>query len=138
MDHHILVVDDAPDWREMLAGLIADVYPMFTVITVASLEEAKRQLARYKFELAIIDIRLDESDEDNTDGLDLTEYIKVNYNEIRVLIITSYANLDTVKRALQPTPSGLRLAADYVEKDKLTYELLPRISAILGESATDA
>jgi CheY-like chemotaxis protein len=133
MSKAVLVVDDVSDWRIMVAGLIEDIYPDCTVVTAASQAEAKKQLVQYSFDLAIIDIRLNESDKQNTEGLDLMEFIRSRYDQTQVLIITSYPNLETVKKALRPNQSGLRPAVDYLEKDKFHEELLPRISAILGE-----
>ncbi len=132
MSHTILIVDDAPDWRAMLAGLVQDVFPAVQVVTAASMDEAKTQLTQDEFKLAIIDIRLDESDEGNIDGLTLAEFIRIHYPQTQALIITGYANLETVKQAMQPDQTGFRLVVDYVEKDKLNAELLPRISTILG------
>ncbi len=134
MSPTILIVDDASDWREMLAGLIGDVFAEIRVVTAASIDEAKTHLAKNNIELAIIDIRLDESDEGNIDGITLAEFIRANYTQTQALIITGYANLETVKRAMQPDEMGSRLVIDYVQKDKLNTELLPRISAALGES----
>jgi DNA-binding NtrC family response regulator len=133
MSHTILVVDDAPDWRTILAGLIHDVHPEIQVITAASLDEAKALLAQHTFDLAIIDIRLDESDEENAEGLDLMEFICAHYPRTPSLVVTGYANLDTVRRAMHPDRSGARLAVDYIEKDKIHSELLPRLSAIVGK-----
>jgi DNA-binding NtrC family response regulator len=132
MSHAILIVDDAADWRATLAGLLRDVYPDLQVMTAASLQEAKTQLDEYHFDLAVIDIRLDESDEDNTEGLELMEFIFQHHPGTPSLIITGYANLDTVRRAMQPDETGARRAADYIEKDKIHSELLPRVSDILA------
>ncbi len=132
---HILIVDDGIDWREMLADLIKEIYPMFQVATAASVDEAKSFLETEDIVLAILDIRLDERDERNTEGLTLMEFIHNTYPQIQVLIITGYANLDTVRRAMQPNQAGVRLAHDYVEKDKIQTELLPRISTMLGVSS---
>ncbi len=134
MSHTILVVDDVSDWRDMLAGLIEDVYPKFKVVTASSIDEAKNQLTQHNFDLAILDVRLDESDESNTEGLVLMEFIRGHYTQLPVLIITGYPNLDTVRQAMRPGESGIRPAVDYLEKAKLNIELLPRISEILGES----
>lgn len=133
MSQTILIVDDAPDWREMLAGLIKDVFPELQVVTASSVDEAKTHLNGYPIALAILDIRLDESDEKNIEGLDLAEFIHGHYPETQALIITGYASLETVKRAMHPNKSGLRLAVDYVEKDKLTSELLPLVASILDK-----
>lgn len=133
MSHTILLVDDVQDWREMLSGLIRDVYTDIQVLTAASIDEAKTQLAQHNFDLAIVDIRLDESDENNTEGLELTTFIHKHHPHTQTLIITSYANLNTVRQAMQPNKAGIRLAKDYIEKDKLHTDLLPRIAAMLEE-----
>ena len=130
MSRSILVVDDAPDWREMLAGFIEDVYPKFKITTAPSMNEAKKHLTQQDFDLAIIDIRLDDSDEGNTEGLDLMEFIRKNYTKVQVLIVTGFANLETVKRAMRPDENGVRQATDYIEKDQIHAELLSKLSAI--------
>lgn len=131
MSQTILIVDDAPDWRHMLAGLLKDVYSDIQVVTAASIEEAKEFLAEHVCTLAIIDIRLDDSREDNVDGLYLAEHIKRKYPNTKSLIITGYANLDTVARALRPNSEGIRLADDYIQKDRLQQEFLARVAAVL-------
>ena len=133
MSHTVLIVDDAPDWRDQLAGLIGDVFPDIQVVLASSIEEAKTCVSKNSFELAIIDIRLDDSDEDNIDGLVLADFIRKHYAQTQTLIITGYANLETVKQAMQPDETGFRLVSDYVQKDSIAAELLPRLSAILGK-----
>jgi DNA-binding NtrC family response regulator len=128
----ILIVDDALDWRDILAGLIEDFYPDYVVVTAGSVEEAKDRLAQDTFDLAILDIRLDDSDEGNTQGLSLMEFIRQHHPHTPVFIITGYGNLDTVERAMRPNEAGVRLAVDYIEKDKVHTDLLPRVSALLG------
>jgi DNA-binding NtrC family response regulator len=134
MSHTILVVDDAADWRATLAGLIQDVYPDLAVMTAASSREALAHLAEGRFDLAIIDIRLDESDEQNIEGLELMEHILRYHPGTPALVITGYANLDTVRRAMHPDEMGVRAAVDYIEKDRIHFELLPRVSGILQRS----
>lgn len=128
----ILIVDDALDWRDIVAGLIRDFYPDYTIVTAGSIEDAKNRLAHHTFDLAILDIRLDDSDESNTEGLSLMEFIRQNHSHIPVFIITGYGNLETVERAMRPNEAGVRLAVDYIEKDKIHTDLLPHISVLLG------
>lgn len=131
MSQTILIVDDAPDWRYMLAGLLNDVYSDVDVRLAGSMDEAKKILAEHACVLAIIDIRLDDSREDNVDGLYLAEHVKKHHPNTKSLIITGYANLDTVARALRPNSEGIRLADDYIQKDRLQQEFLARVAAIL-------
>jgi DNA-binding NtrC family response regulator len=134
MTHTILIVDDAPDWRNMLAGLIGDVFSEIEIITASSMDEAKSCLDQHNFKLAIIDLRLDDSDEENVDGLELAEFIHTHYEQTQVLILTGYPSIETVKRAMQPDETGIRLAVDYIVKDNMNEELLTRISTILEEN----
>jgi DNA-binding NtrC family response regulator len=131
MSPKILIVDDAPDWRDILSGLIVDYHPKYTVVTAASVDEAKNKLAQDNFNLAILDIRLDDSDEGNTDGIVLMEFIRAYQSQTPVFILTGYGNLETVERAMQPNQAGVRLAVDYIEKGKVNTELLPRIAMLL-------
>jgi DNA-binding NtrC family response regulator len=130
----ILVVDDAPDWREMLAGFIRDMFPQIRVVTAESLQTAQRILADDHFDLAVIDIRLDEGDEHNTDGLALMDYIGMRHEGLQVIIITGYANIEAVKKAMRAGDLGIRPAIDFIEKDKIHLELLPRLKTILSRS----
>jgi len=72
--HRILVVDDLPDWRETLGGLLVDAG--YDILVACSYASALRLLAANHFDLAVLDIRLDETDDGNTDGLDLAAEIK--------------------------------------------------------------
>jgi DNA-binding NtrC family response regulator len=135
MTHTVLVVDDGPDWRNMLAGLLKDMFTDITVLTASSVEEAKDLLSGHSCSLAIIDIRLDESDEKNIDGLWLLEHVRKYYPDTNAIIITGYASIETVEQALQPDKEGVRLAIDYVEKSKVTTDLLPRVKEILENNS---
>jgi CheY-like chemotaxis protein len=70
----ILVVDDMPDVRATVSGLLLDAG--FDVTSASSKNEALRILRADQFNVAILDIRLDDTDEDNKDGLLLMHEIK--------------------------------------------------------------
>ncbi|MBI1881080.1 MAG: response regulator, partial [Chloroflexi bacterium] len=53
----ILVVDDLPDWRKTLSGILLD--EGYEVQTASSREESLRLLTAGRFHLAILDVRLD-------------------------------------------------------------------------------
>ena len=133
MSNMILIVDDVLDWCAMLGGLITDVYPSAEVITATSLEEAKHSLARHCYALAIIDIRMDDSDEHNEDGLVLMDLIHTQCNHTSVIIVTGYGSMETVKRSMLPDVSGMRPAVDYIEKSAVHHELIRRVGEILNE-----
>jgi len=126
----ILFVDDVADWRKMLSGLLSD--HGYEVKAVKSREEAQQALKEEPFALAILDKRLDETDEKNAEGLTLARYISENYPQMPVIILTGYGTQEDVAVAQKPDEKGKRLAAAFVEKDHLD-ELPDIIESILKE-----
>jgi two-component system nitrogen regulation response regulator NtrX len=127
--HRILVVDDVPDWRTTLSRLLTD--EGYEVQVAGSMESALVLLKTVAFDLALVDIRLDDSDETNVEGLDLADAIRRDWPTVKVLIITGYPTLETVERAMQPHGTGPKLAEGYIEKDR-SHELVKMIQQVLG------
>jgi two-component system nitrogen regulation response regulator NtrX len=112
--YRILVVDDLRDWRLTLRGLLAD--EGYEVEVAGSLPEALTFLESRSFDLALLDLRLDETDEDNTEGLTLADKIKKSWPGVKVIIITGYGTPKIMREALEPNVEGQSLVADYVPK----------------------
>jgi CheY-like chemotaxis protein len=110
----ILVVDDVEDWRKTLTGLLTD--EGYRVAAVGNRRSALEAVNTARFDLALIDVRLDESDEKNTAGLSLAEEIKKIQAGLPVIIITGYETTNSINRALKPDESGQVLAVDFVLK----------------------
>jgi CheY-like chemotaxis protein len=110
----ILVVDDVVDWQRTLSGLLTD--EGYQVVTVGDCGSALRAVKETKFDLAVIDIRLDEADEDNTAGLGLASDIKGFLTDLPVIIITGYETPEVIEGALKPSETGQTLAVDFVRK----------------------
>jgi DNA-binding NtrC family response regulator len=126
----ILFVDDVADWRKMLSGLLSD--HGYKVKAVESREEAQRALKEEPFALAILDKRLDETDEKNAEGLTLARHISENYPQMPVIILTGYGTQEDVTVAQKPDERGKRLASAFVEKTHLD-ELLDVVESVLKE-----
>ena len=120
----ILVIDDLADWREMVGGLLGDAG--YDVRVAANAKDALRLLQGSPYHVAIVDLRLDEADEDNQEGLILAEQMKRYLPELTILMLTGHANIDAVKQALQPREDGLRVAFDFIEKHEIS-KLLSKI-----------
>jgi CheY-like chemotaxis protein len=125
----ILVVDDVPDWRAMMAGLLSE--EGYHVKTAGSSSEALRLLVRERFHVAVLDVRLDETDEGNTEGLNLMLRTRDIDPSMAIIILTGYPTLDMVTEALRPDETGISPAFDFVEKDKISQDLLPGIKRAL-------
>lgn len=129
---NILVVDDSADWREMIGGLLAEAG--YYVQTAAEADEAMRLLRQYPYHVAIVDLRLDERDENNEEGLILAERMKDHLPELAIIMLTGHANIPAVKQALQPRESGSRIAFDFLEKHEIS-RLLPSINIAFAKAA---
>lgn len=129
----ILVVDDVEDWQKTLSGLLTD--EGYKVTTVGDRQAALEAIRANEFDLAVIDIRLDETDEDNTAGLSLAGEVKSILTDLPVVIITGYQTPETIARAMRPDEMGQTLAVDFVQKTD-AIELVDIVNRTLASSDT--
>src|SRR4029077_11655317 len=83
---------------------------------VRSFAEAVERLARKTYELALVDVRLQDGD-----GHDLLEQIRRTYPDTQVILVTGYGDADSALEALR---AG---ALDYLTKPLIDDELLMAI-----------
>lgn len=96
----ILIVEDYADWRELLSGLLQR--EGHQVEAVATLDEARGYFDSTRdLDLAILDIRLVETDEANEDGLRLLSEIQDRQSFTRVIMITGHGTMETQRRAFR-------------------------------------
>jgi DNA-binding NtrC family response regulator len=96
----ILIVEDFADWRELLKGLLQR--EGHRVEAVATLQQAREYLNRITdLDLAILDIRLVETDEANEDGLRLLAEIHAHKANTRVIMITGHGTMETQRKAFR-------------------------------------
>lgn len=126
----ILVVDDIGDWRITMRGMLQD--EGYRVQVAESSEKALAILEEQSFDLAVIDIRLDETNEDDTEGITLAKKIHKRWPLIKIIIITGYDTPGTLEEAMKPTPEG-RLVLDYILKKDTDSHLVSAIRRALGE-----
>lgn len=108
------MVDDLPDVRATLSGLLSD--EGYDVRSASSMGEALEMLAAEHFHVAVLDVRLDDTDEANKDGLLLMHEVKAKYPTIAVIILTGFADVKMVQEALQPNSEGIAPAFAFLEK----------------------
>ena len=128
-EHTILVVDDLSDVRATISGMLAD--EGYEVETAGSLTEALTLLKNGHFDLAILDVRLDEVDEDNIEGFDLAAEIRQHWPDMKIVLLTGYASISMVNRALRPDSQYKRLVDEFIEKSSIE-ELLEIVPGLLG------
>lgn len=113
----VLVVDDLPDWRYTLSGLLTDAG--FSVRSVSSAKEAIQAIKEEFFHVALLDVRLDESDEDNRDGIKLMHELKRNSPSVEIIILTGFADVSMIQEALNPNLQGASAAFCFLEKNHM-------------------
>jgi len=126
--HRILVVDDLADWRYTLMGLLVDAG--YDVLAADSYTSALGLLEAGRFDLAVLDMCLDETDGANKAGLDLAAEIRHRWPAVKVVILTGYGTPATMRQAMEPDVHGQVLAADYISKTQ-TEELVQVVWRVL-------
>ncbi len=126
----LLLADNDPDflatWKEFLeqAG--------YAVIPASNPAEAKQKLEIGGIDLAILDIRLQNDDDDrDLSGLVLARKAALSVPKI---ILTSYPTFEYVREALRPQldVDGLSVAVDFLEKREGPTALLSTVQDILA------
>lgn len=92
----LLIVDDQELY---LKSLEIALKKKFSVIIARNYDDAIHQLHQ-NVDIALIDIRLDENDDKNIDGLKILEWIKMNKPEISVFVMSAYREFSYAEQAL--------------------------------------
>jgi CheY-like chemotaxis protein len=106
-----------PDVRATLSGLLSD--EGYEVRSASSRVEALQLVDAGRFHVAVLDVRLDETDEDNQDGLLLMHEIREKDPSIAIIILTGYASIKMVRDVLQPDRDGVSPAFGFLEKSTI-------------------
>lgn len=110
----ILIVEDDLTFSLMLSTWLGK--KGFDVTSAASVKDAKQHLSDKDFELIISDLRLPDSD-----GIDLLQWVKVQNPLLPVIMMTSYADIQTAVKAMKLG------ASDYISKPVQPDLLLAKI-----------
>lgn len=94
MQHHVLVVDDEPDIRELLDLTLSRMD--LKVTTAEDVASARRALASETFSFCLTDLRLPDGN-----GLDLIREISENYPQLPAAVITAYGRVEDAVLALK-------------------------------------
>ena len=118
---HVLVVDDDPALRAMVANYLVD--QNVRVSTASNGREMARVLTAGGVDLAILDLKLG-----NENGLEIVRALRAE-SDLPIIVLTGQ-HLDEIDRVV-----GLELGADhYLTKPFSPRELLARIRAVLRRS----
>jgi len=92
----ILIVDD----QELYLNSLAFALQKYFEVSVATSKDKALEKLKSPFDIVLIDIRLDENDDNNTDGLKLLEWIKMNQPEANVFMMSAYREFSYAEESL--------------------------------------
>ena len=118
---HVAIVDDHKIVADGIAGIINNSKEAMVVAKAYSMKECQQMLSAVQPDVLLLDISLPDGN-----GIDLCSKIKAKYPHIRILILSSYGELATIKRALDANADG------YVLKNSMPEELLEGIHAVVS------
>jgi two-component system nitrogen regulation response regulator NtrX len=105
MASDVLIVDDEPDIRELVSGILQD--EGHTTRVAADSDGALVEIGKRRPHLVFLDIWLQGS---RMDGLALLDEIRRRYDDIPIVMISGHGNVETAVSAIK------RGAYDYIEK----------------------
>ena len=124
----VLVVEDEPDWRELLQEIFES--EGCQVEVAESYQEAVDKILNASYHLATIDIRLDNINHKDARGLELLEMAKRFGQDIPSIIVSAVASSEQIAWAM----TELR-ALDFIDKSKFKPEKFRRqIRAIFSRT----
>ncbi|MCB9078495.1 MAG: response regulator [Anaerolineaceae bacterium] len=96
----ILVVEDRPRWQEALSENLQRAG--YTVDTVSSSAQAREYLQTKFYHLIILDIRLDETDQTNTEGMSLLDELNTLLGtSVAIIMLSGYGTKDQMREAFR-------------------------------------
>ncbi len=120
-----LLVDDIAAYTEAIEVYLED---NSTVYKAASLDEALEIARSHTVDLALVDIRLDEADPQNKDGIELVKKLKEIHPQTAVIVMSAYQEFDYAVEALNA-------GADYFMKKPVNPdELLEAVNKLFAEN----
>lgn len=124
MSGDVLIIDDEPDIRELIAGVLED--EGFSTRTAATAEAGLSEVRARAPSAVVLDVWLQGS---GMDGLAVLEYIKKIDDNLPVIVISGHGNIETAVAAIR------RGAYDFLEKPFKSDELILRINRAIETSS---
>lgn len=128
--YRVLVVDDLDHQRTAIITAISQVVHNCKFIEAENVTTAQRILSQIlaPFDLAVIDVRLEETDKD---GIGLAKVIRERYPETHVIVVTAYPAVETACKAYEDAG-----ASSYLSKldENLTERIQSRARKLLEDS----
>ena len=125
----VLIVDDHAPARRLIAACLAPLANL-EILEATSLDTARQVLAQNLVDVALIDLRLDDRDQTNQDGMILVKELRDLGTAVPV-VVTASSDMKAVRAAMR---AG---AYAYILKDELSEELVLPVLPVI-ELPSDA
>ena len=126
----ILFADNNPDFLRTRGEFLQD--EGYELIFIASPTEARRVMEKYRVDLAILDLRLtDDDDEKDESGLTLAK--KVAQRVPKIILTGRSFSWETVREILRQQPGSPPIAVDFVTKQEGPEVLLYAVRRALRD-----
>lgn len=117
----IFIVDDSEIHLEGMKSILKRSDNLTVTATAQTTGEAKQLLRKEKYDLAILDISLEEE----TDELDLAHFIKTTFPDMPIIILSHYKDIHYIIQSLKMQLNG------YLAKDTQAENLICAIQAVV-------
>ncbi len=117
----IMIVDDHALVRRGMGHVVRESFPDAAVVEAGSSDEAMRTMEADPVDIALVDVRMPDSD-----GLDLLRDMKTKWPDVPVIMLTTFDHAQYVRRALAEGAAG------YMLKDATPEDLEQAIKVALS------
>lgn len=117
----LFIVDDSEIHLEGMKSILKRSDNLTVAATAQTPGETQQLLRKEKYDLAILDISLEEE----TDGLDLARFIKTTYPDMPIIILSHYKDIHYIIQSLKMKLNG------YLAKDTQAEDLICAIQAVV-------
>jgi len=119
----ILIVDDIPEYVNSLKNALQNDYE---VVIASSLTEAKKKSAA-DIDAYLVDIRLDENDPDNCDGIIFLEWLKKEYPAQPTILMSAYSDSKMENEVMR------KGASDFMKKPIFLADLRKKLECLIRD-----